>query len=89
MPKSVEQHTVQLHATWMFLRDLVHKLQVSQFCACSRHAALSGLKVCLVPLTHETKYASGTMKFVDLLEFRESSDPQDPPSYGPDTTRRK
>ena len=25
------------------------------------------LKVCLVPLTHETKYASGTMKFVDLL----------------------
>ena len=24
------------------------------------------LKVCLVPLTHETKYASGTMKFVDF-----------------------
>jgi len=34
-------------------------------------------------LTHETKYASGTMKFVDLLALRGSSDPQDSPSYGP------
>jgi len=44
---------------------------------------LLGLKVCLVPLTHETKYVSGTIKFVDLLEYREYSDPQDTPSYGP------
>jgi len=73
--KSVEQHTVQLHASWMFLRD--RELQVSQFCACSGHATLPGLKVCLVSLTHETKYASGTMKFVDLLA------PQDPSSYRP------
>jgi len=42
---------------------------------------LTELKVCLVPLTHETKYASGTMKFVDLLEFEGSSDPPIPPSY--------
>ena len=42
------------------------------------------LKVCLVPLTHETKYASGTMKFVDLLVLGGgSSGPQDTPSYGP------
>jgi len=73
--KSVEQHTVQLHASWMFLRD--RELQVSQFCACSGHATLPGLKVCIVSLTHETKYASGTMKFVDLLA------PQDPSSYRP------
>jgi len=42
-------------------------------------AALPGLKVWLVALTHETKYATGTMKFADLLEFRGSSDPKDPP----------
>ena len=41
------------------------------------------LKVCLVPLTHETKYASGTMKFVDFWYGGGSSGPQDTPSYGP------
>ena len=28
---------------------------------------MPGLKVCLVSLTHETKYASSTMKFVNLF----------------------
>ena len=35
------------------------------------------MKVCLVPLTHETKYASGTMKFVDFLELGGVFRPQD------------
>ena len=73
----MEQHTVQLHASWVFLKRTCSQLQLSQFCASSGHAALPGLKVCLVPLTHETKYASATIKFVNLL------DPQEPPSYGP------
>jgi len=59
----------------MFLKRTCSQLQLSQFCASS--AAVPGLKVCLASLTHETKYASATIKFVNLL------DPQDPPSYGP------